>query len=86
MKKFILLITFLVLQAPAFAQDMSDADQYPEVDPSITDNEEFVSPRGLPPTDYEEVPREEQVYVPDETAVDEMPPEEVYEADEEYFE
>ncbi|MES2526235.1 MAG: hypothetical protein V4598_04085 [Bdellovibrionota bacterium] len=85
MKKFLIVLTLLISQT-SFSQDMTDADQYPEVDPSVMDNEEFISPRGLPPTDYEEVPREEQVYVPDETLVNEMPPEEVYEADEEYLE
>ncbi len=86
MKKFLIVLSLIIFQSPAFSQDMTDADQYPEVDPSIMDNEEFISPRGLPPTDYEEVPREEQVYVPDETLVDEMAPEEIYETDEEYLE
>lgn len=86
MKKIFVLLTLVTLSAPVWSQDYSEADQYPDADPSITESGEFSNPRTLPPSDYEEVPREEQQYVPEQQVTDEMPPEEVYEADEEYLE
>ncbi len=86
MKKLFILLSLLIVMSPVLAQDMADADQYPEVDPAEMEGTEFSTPRGLPPTDYEEVSREEQQYVPEQNLMDEMPPEEVYETDEEYLE
>ncbi len=77
MKLFVLLILFSNFQA--FSQD---AD-YPERDPAL--ETEFSPPHSLPESDYEDVPREEQEYIP-EAVTDDVPPEEVYEADEEYLE
>lgn len=79
----LLLLTFL-LTTTSWAQDFAD-DQYPEMDPAL-EGEEFSSPRTLPPTDYEEVPREEQEYMPEQYLSDEAAPEEIYESDEEYLE
>ncbi len=86
MKKIFLQLSFLFVMSPVLAQDLSDADQYPEMDPAEREGSEFSTPRGLPATDYEEVPREEQQYSPDPAPFDEIPPEEIYEADEEYLE
>jgi hypothetical protein len=85
MKKIFILISLLVLSSSAWSQDYSDEDQYPEVDPAVINGSEFTNQRGLPATDFEEVPREEQEYTP-EPDMDEIPPEEVYEADEEFLE
>ena len=79
-----LLLLTLLISSASWAQDFGD-DQYPEMDPSL-EGEEFSSPRTLPPTDYEEVPREEQEYMPEQIVSDELPPEEIYESDEEYLE
>lgn len=86
MKMIFMLLSLLIVSSPAWSQNYSDEDQYPETDPVAIDGGEFSHPRGLPPTDYEEVPREEQEYVPEPEMNDEMPPEEIYEADEEYLE
>ena len=86
MKKFFFLLSLLLLTAPVWSQDYVDEDQYPETDPAALESGEFAQPRSLPPSDYEEVPREEQEYVPEQPVTDEMPPEEIYEADEEYLE
>lgn len=84
MKKIFILISLIAISSSAWSQEYNDEDQYPEVDPAVVEGE-FTSPRGLPATDYEEVPREEQEYAP-EPSMDEIPPEEVYEADEEFLE
>lgn len=86
MKKIFILLSLIILSSPAWAQDYSDEDQYPEVDPATIDGGEFASPRGLPATDFEDVPREEQEYVPEPSMEEEMAPEEIYEADEEFLE
>ncbi len=86
MKKIFILLSLILLSSPVWSQDYSDEDQYPEVDPAEMNNGEFINPRGLPASDYEDVPREEQEYIPEENLEDEMAPEEVYEADEEYLE
>ena len=88
MKKIFILLSLLIISSSAWSQEQfSDEDQYPEVDPAIVDGGEFTNPRGLPATDYEEVPREEQEYAPEPSRIDdETPPEEVYEADEEFLE
>lgn len=86
MKKIFILISLLILSSSAWSQDSSDEDQYPEVDPAVINGSEFTNQRGLPATDFEEVPREEQEYAPEPDMEDEIPPEEVYEADEEFLE
>lgn len=86
MKMIFILLSLLIVSSPAWSQNYSDEDQYPETDPAAVDGGEFSHPRGLPPTDYEEVPREEQEYAPEQELGDELPPEEIYEADEEYLE
>jgi hypothetical protein len=86
MKKIFMLFTFFLFMSAAYAQDITDADQYPELDPAELEGSEFSNPRGIPSTDYEDVPREEQESVPEQSSIDEMPPEEIYEADEEYLE
>lgn len=85
MKKFFILISLLILSSPAWSQDYSGDDQYPESDAPAFDSGEFTNPRAVPTSDYEEVPREEQEYVPD-PKDEELAPEEAYEADEEYLE
>ncbi len=74
----LILLLLLISGIQAFAED----NNYPESDPTL--ESEFSPPRSLPVSDFEEVPREEQEYVP-EPVTDEAP-EEVYEADEEYLE
>jgi hypothetical protein len=88
MKKFFILLSLFILSTSVWSQEQfSDEDQYPETDPAVVDGGEFTSPRGLPATDYEEVPREEQEFVPEPPSVnDDTAPEEVYEADEEFLE
>lgn len=86
MKKIFILLSLIMLSSPAWSQDFSDVDQYPEVDPASMEGEEFNGSRGLPESDYEEVPREEQEYIPEQDLPEEMAPEEIYEADEEYIE
>lgn len=90
MKKIFCTLFLFALVLPVWGQDFSDDDQYPEMDPAIVDESEFAPQPGLPPTDYEEVPREEQQYrAPDmqmEEEEDMSAPEEIYEADEEYLE
>ncbi len=85
MKMIFILLSLLLVNSPAWSQEFAD-DQYPETDPASIDGGEFSHQRGLPPTDYEEVPREEQEYIPEHDLTDELPPEEIYEADEEYLE
>lgn len=85
MKKIFILLSLVILSLPVWSQEYSD-DQYPEVDPAIINGGEFATPRGLPATDFEDVPREEQVYVPEQDVTDEVAPEEIYEADEEFLE
>ena len=86
MKMIFILLSLFLVSSPVWSQEFSDEDQYPETDPSAIDGGEFSHPRGLPPTDYEDVPREEQEYAPDQPITDGMAPEEIYEADEEYLE
>jgi len=87
MKMIFILLSLVLFSSTVWSQGYSEVDQYPETDPATLDGGEFSHPRGLPSTDYEDVPREEQEYVPDqEFSADEMAPEEIYEADEEYLE
>jgi hypothetical protein len=90
MKKIFCMFCLLVLAFPVWAQDFTDTDedQYPRMDPQIVDESEFAPQPGLPPSDYEEVPREEQQYRAPDMPVTEDPgaPEDLYEADEEYLE
>lgn len=87
MKMIFILLSLLLVNSTAWSQEFSDDDQYPETDPASIEGGEFSQPRGLPPTDYEDVPREEQEYMPEPSMNDEdMAPEEIYEADEEYLE
>lgn len=86
MKKKFVLFFLLLISLPSWPQEDSQADQYPDSDPVPAESGEFAPPHRLPPSDYEEVPREEQEYVPEQQVTDDVPPEEVYEADEEYLE
>ena len=86
MKKIFILLSLLILSAPVWSQDYGDEDQYPEDDQAIIDSGEFNNQRGLPSSDYEEVPREEQEYAPEPVLDEEIPPEEIYESDEEFLE
>lgn len=87
MKMIFILLSLLLSSSTVWSQEFSDEDQYPETDPAMIDGGEFSHPRGLPPSDYEEVPREEQEYIPEQDlSADEMAPEEIYESDEEYLE
>lgn len=86
MKKIFILLSLILLSSPVFSQDYSGEDLYPETDPALIDGGEFADQRGLPSSDYEEVPREEQEYIPDVDYADEAAPEDIYEADEEFLE
>jgi hypothetical protein len=84
MNKIFILLSLVILSLPAWSQDYGDEDQYPEADPTSVESSEFNQQRGLPTSDYEDVPREEQEYVQDQN--EEAAPEEVYESNEEYLE
>jgi hypothetical protein len=90
MKKILFLLCLVVVITQAWGQQQfPDADQYPEEGPQTLEESELIGARGLPPSDYEEVPREEQQYSADNAnpvTEDLAPPEDVYEADEEYLE
>ncbi len=85
MKKLFILLSLLMMSS-VFAQEPSDADQYPEMDMGERGISEFPNPHGLPPLDDEDVSRQEQEYVPEHSVSDEIPPEEIYDSDEEYLE
>ena len=85
MKMIFMLLSFLLIHSPAWSQEFAGDDQYPETDQAILESGEFNHPRGLPSSDFEDSPREEQEYIPD-PSLEEMTPEEIYEADEEYLE
>ncbi len=76
-------MSLLFISLITHAQEVVD-EQYP-VEPIYTEGD-FVPERGLPQSDYEEVPREEQEYIPEHDVTDEIPPEELYEEAEEYVE
>lgn len=80
MMKFLMLFGLLSLTV-ARAQDEGRSPF-----PTGASQEEFESPQGFPVTDYEDLPREEQEYVPDPDYGDEYSSEEVYYPDEEYVE
>jgi hypothetical protein len=89
MKKILFLLCLVLVTTQAWGQQQfADTDQYPEEGPQTLEESELTGSRGLPPSDYEEVPREEQQYSDNANPVTEdlAPPEDVYEADEEYLE
>lgn len=85
MKTIFILLTLGLMSVPVWSQDFSGEDQYSGADPGTLEEAEFIHPRGLPSSDYEEVERQEEA-LPGPVFLEEQTPEEIYEADEEYLE
>lgn len=85
MKKLFVLLSLLMMSS-VLADELPDADQYPELDTGERGISEFPNPHQLPPLDDEDVSRQEQEYVPEHSVSDEIPPEEIYDSVEEYLE